>query len=164
MTFVIKQSNKKFYIYRLNLHSMKKIISFGIFLLFSLLGFSQTWVTDFQKAISIATKEDKKIILVFQGSDWCAPCMKLDKEIWGTEPFKKYSAQNYVMLLADFPKKKANRLTEKQQAKNDALAEKYNQQGFFPHVVVLTPAGKILGKLGYEKTTVEAYINKINAF
>tara|TARA_R110000868_G_scaffold408799_3_gene692907 strand:- start:610 stop:1104 length:495 start_codon:yes stop_codon:yes gene_type:complete len=164
MTFVIEQSLKKIYIHRLNHQSMKKIISFGFVLLFSLLGFSQTWVTDFEVAKSIATKENKKIILVFQGSDWCAPCMKLDKEIWATEDFKKYSAQNYVMLLADFPKKKANRLTEEQQAKNDALAEKYNQQGFFPHVVVLTPAGKILGKLGYEKTSVEAYINKINAF
>ncbi len=143
---------------------MKKIISLTSLLLLSIFGFTQTWVTDLEEAKSIASKENKKIILVFQGSDWCAPCMKLEREIWSTDDFKKHATQNYVMLLADFPKKKANRLPEGQQEKNDALAEKYNQQGFFPHVVVLTSTGKVVGKLGYEKITPLAYIKKIDAF
>ena len=143
---------------------MKKVISFGAMLLFTIAGFSQTWITDLDEAKALATKENKKIILVFQGSDWCAPCMKLDKEIWSTEEFKTYAAENYVMLQADFPKRKANKLPEEQQQKNNALAEKYNQQGFFPHVVVLSASGKVLGKLGYEKTTPSAYIKKLDSF
>lgn len=143
---------------------MKKIICSGAFLLLSFFGFSQTWLTDFEEAKIIAEKESKKIVLVFQGSDWCAPCMKLDKEIWSTEEFKTYAAENYVMLQADFPKRKANKLPEEQQQKNNALAEKYNQQGFFPHVVVLSASGKVLGKLGYEKTTPSAYIKKLDSF
>ncbi|MDA9072217.1 thioredoxin family protein [bacterium] len=143
---------------------MKKVISFGALLLFTIASFSQTWITDLDEAKALATKENKKIILVFQGSDWCAPCMKLDKEIWSTEEFKTYAAENYVMLQADFPKRKANKLPEEQQQKNNALAEKYNQQGFFPHVVVLSASGKVLGKLGYEKTTPSAYIKKLDSF
>jgi thioredoxin-related protein len=143
---------------------MKKIICSGAFLLLSFFGFSQTWLTDFEEAKIIAEKESKKIVLVFQGSDWCAPCMKLDKEIWSTEEFKKHATENYVMLQADFPKRKANKLPEAQQKKNDALAEKYNQQGFFPHVVVLDAAGNVLGKLGYEKIPVSAYFEKIDRF
>ena len=35
-------------------------------------------------SITKAQKQNKKIILVFQGSDWCGPCIKLSKEIWST--------------------------------------------------------------------------------
>jgi len=48
-------------------------------------------VTDFEQAKTVAAEENKKIILVFQGSDWCAPCTKLDKEIWSAEEFKNYA-------------------------------------------------------------------------
>ena len=34
------------------------------------------------------TIEDKNIIIVFSGSDWCAPCIKLDKNIWQSDAFK----------------------------------------------------------------------------
>jgi len=52
---------------------------------------AQEWHTDFVKAKEIATKENKTIVLVFQGSDWCAPCIKLDREIWSSEVFKSYA-------------------------------------------------------------------------
>lgn len=65
---------------------------------------AQEWQTDFTKAKEIAAKESKPIILVFQGSDWCAPCIKLDREVWSTETFKKYAAAHYVMLQTDFAK------------------------------------------------------------
>ena len=43
--------------------------------------FAQEWLTDFELAKKQASDKNQHIILVFQGSDWCAPCMKLDKEI-----------------------------------------------------------------------------------
>lgn len=132
--------------------------------LLTLSSFSQEWQTDLKTAKEIAIKENKKIILVFQGSDWCAPCMKLEKEIWSQEEFKSFAKENYVLLLADFPRKKANKLSEEQQAKNDALAEQYNQQGFFPHVVVLDKTGKVLGKTGYKKLNPKDYIKVLESF
>ena len=60
---------------------------------------AQDWNTDFEKAKSIAKAENKPIILVFQGSDWCAPCIKLDKEIWSSETFKAYAKKHYVMVI-----------------------------------------------------------------
>ena len=106
----------------------------------------------------------RPIILVFQGSDWCAPCIKLDREIWSTEVFKKYATENYVMLQADFPRRKKNALPEPQTKANAALAEKYNKQGYFPFVVVLDSNGKVLGESSYKKTTPENYIKELNAF
>jgi len=125
---------------------------------------AQEWQTDIKVAKEIASKESKPIILVFQGSDWCAPCIKLDREIWSTDTFKKYAKENYVMLKADFPRKKKNTLSEKQTKSNALLAEKYNKQGFFPFVVVLDSNGKVLGESSYKKTTPENYIQELNAF
>ncbi|WP_432410124.1 thioredoxin family protein [Rasiella sp. SM2506] len=144
---------------------MKKMI---VALLVMFVGVSTTLAQEWQKDINvakeIASKENKPIILVFQGSDWCAPCIKLDKEIWSTEAFKKYANENYVMLKADFPRKKNNALSELQTKANALLAEKYNKQGYFPFVVVLDSKGKVLGESSYKKTTPENFIKELNVF
>jgi thioredoxin-related protein len=69
---------------------------------------AQEWQYDWNSALNIAAKEDKPIVLVFQGSDWCSLCIRLDREVWSTEWFSKYAKSHYVMLSADFPRKKAN--------------------------------------------------------
>lgn len=125
---------------------------------------AQEWQTEISKAKEIAVKEDRPIILVFQGSDWCAPCMKLDKEIWSTEVFKKYAKEHYVLLQADFPRRKQNRLSKEQEAANAKLAEKYNKRGIFPFVAVIDKNGKLLGETGYKKVTPEEYIKLLNSF
>ncbi|MFD2726628.1 thioredoxin family protein [Hyunsoonleella rubra] len=144
---------------------MKKIIVALLVMVVSVsTTMAQEWQTDINVAKEIASKESKPIILVFQGSDWCAPCIKLDREIWSTDTFKEYAKENYVMLKADFPRKKKNILSEKQTKSNALLAEKYNKQGFFPFVVVLDSNGKVLGESSYKKTTPENYIKELNAF
>jgi thioredoxin-related protein len=125
---------------------------------------AQEWVTDFSKAKQLATNENKPIVLVFQGSDWCAPCIKLEREVWSTVSFKDYAKKNYIMLQADFPRKKNNALSETQAKANAMLAETYNKSGIFPFVVVLDNKGKVLGETGYKKTTPKAYIEEINSF
>jgi thioredoxin-related protein len=125
---------------------------------------SQEWQTDVAKAKEIASNENKPIILVFQGSDWCAPCIKLDREIWSTEVFKSYALDHYIMLKADFPRKKKNTLSETQITKNAKLAEMYNKKGVFPFVVVLDANGKVLGETSYKKTTPKNYIKELDAF
>ncbi|MGO3708303.1 thioredoxin family protein [Mesonia hippocampi] len=144
---------------------MKKVIAALIVMIVSINTIiAQEWQTDINVAKEIASKESKPIILVFQGSDWCAPCIKLDREIWSTDTFKKYAKENYIMLKADFPRRKKNALSEVQTKANALLAEKYNKQGFFPFVVVLDSNGKVLGESSYKKTTPENYIKELNAF
>lgn len=125
---------------------------------------AQEWITDFSKAKSTANDENKVIILVFQGSDWCAPCIKLDKEVWSTDIFKQHATDNYVMFQADFPRKRKNGLTKEQEKANAVLADKYNPQGIFPFVVVLDATGKVLGKESYKKVGAEGFIKIIDGF
>ena len=126
--------------------------------------FAQDWSTDFEEAKKTANSNNQNIVLVFQGSDWCAPCIKLENEIWSKNEFQKLSIDHFVMLKADFPRRKKNQLSEEQQIQNKKLAELYNPNGYFPLVVVLDKNGKMLGKLGYEKTTPSQYFKKLTSF
>lgn len=119
---------------------------------------AQEWRTDWDTAKVEAEQSNKKLILVFSGSDWCIPCIKLEKEIWENSSFIQYAEQHYVLFRADFPKRKKNKLPETIQQLNDRLASEYNPKGYFPLVVVLDTQGKVKGQLGYEKLTPEAYI------
>ena len=119
---------------------------------------AQDWRTDWDIARVEAEQANKKLILVFSGSDWCIPCIKLEKEIWESSSFTQYAEQYYVLFRADFPERKKNKLPEMIQKLNDRLASKYNSKGYFPLVVVLDAKGKVKGQLGYEKLTPEAYI------
>ena len=143
---------------------MKKIACICLLLLACATSFAQEWQTDFVKAKEIASKSDKPIILVFQGSDWCAPCIKLELEVWSTDEFKSYAKDHFVMLKADFPKKKKNALDAKQQEQNNSLAEVYNQNGYFPFVVVLDSNGKIKGSTSYKKLSPKEYIELLESF
>lgn len=142
---------------------MKNKMTF-LLLIMATIGYSQNWNTDFSKATTEANAQNKPVILVFAGSDWCAPCIKLDKTIWQSEAFISYAATNYILERADFPKKKQNQLTEELKKQNQILAEKYNQEGIFPLVVVLDAKGKVLGKTSYKNVTPEKYIDILNSF
>jgi len=143
---------------------MKKLFLTFIFALAFINLHSQNWQTDLATAEKIAQNENKNILLVFQGSDWCAPCIKLDKEIWSTQEFKSYAKDHYVLLKADFPKRSKNALSEEQQKKNNKLAETYNKNGYFPFVVLLDPDGKVLGETGYKSMSPQDYIKLLDSF
>ena len=86
-----------------NLNLMNKYLLLCIFCVMgSAQLHAQQWLTSFQQAKELAAVQEKEIILVFQGSDWCAPCIKLNREIFETEYFlayaKKYSVSNISLF------------------------------------------------------------------
>lgn len=126
--------------------------------------FAQEWLTDFETAKNKSKTEDKAILLVFQGSDWCVPCMKLDKKIWSSKEFIEGYSKHFILLVADFPRKKKNALSKEQTDQNKLLAEKYNKKGYFPLVVVLDNEGKVLGETGYNKLEPNEYLQSLITF
>lgn len=126
-------------------------------------GYSQEWKHSLEEAKKEATEQNKKILLVFSGSDWCGPCIKLDKNVWQSEAFKAESKKNWVLIKADFPKKKADLLSPELTASNDKLAEKYNREGNFPLVVLLDKTGKVIGKKGFLNISAEDYMQAIHS-
>ncbi len=105
---------------------------------------SASWHTNFDEARQIAKQGHKHILLNFSGSDWCGPCIRLHKEIFGAEQFQKFAETNLVLVNADFPRLKKNQLSSSQQKINDAIADKYNSNGTFPLTLLLNENGKVL--------------------
>ena len=139
---------------------MKKL--FFLFLLLSL-GFvqAQNWEVSFEKSQQKALKENKKVLLVFSGSDWCIPCIRLEDKVWNSAPFKTYAEKQLLLYRADFPKRKKNQLPKELNKINQGLASRYNPKGYFPWVVVFSPQGEVKGYFAYEEKTVEEYIEMI---
>ena len=127
----------------------------------SSIAFAQNWETNWDEASTKARENSQNIILVFSGSDWCGPCIKLDKEVWQSTEFQTFANTHWVLLRADFPRKKKNELPEIQIAENARLAEKYNENGYFPLVVLLNADGEVLGKTGYKNISVKEYIDEL---
>lgn len=143
---------------------MKKLFLIAFTLLIVAGVEAQNWETNFDVAKQKATEEERNIVLVFSGSDWCIPCMKLEKEIWESSEFITDSNNHFVLLRADFPKKKNNQLSKEQQEANEHLAEIYNKQGLFPMVAVLDKNGKVLGTTGYKHVSPAEYVAMLHSF
>ena len=123
---------------------------------------SPSWLKNMDVAKEQAKKEHKYILLNFSGSDWCIPCMRLEKDIFGADAFAAYATDHLVLVNADFPRKSKNQLSKDQQKINDALADKYNPQGAFPFTLLLDENGnKVKIWDGYYKDGADNFINEI---
>ena len=142
---------------------MKKLYIL-FFIINSLALVSQDWFESFEESLIKSNQENKKIILVFQGSDWCGPCIKLTEEVWSSKYFIDYARKFFILLKADFPRKRKNYLSDEQKEANKILAERFNPNGYFPLIVVIDSTGNVLGKMGYEKKTPEQYIKTLESF
>ncbi len=142
---------------------MKKLYIL-FFIINSLALVSQDWLESYEESLIKSNQENKKIILVFQGSDWCGPCIKLTEEVWSSKYFIDYARKFFILLKADFPRKRKNYLSDEQKEANKILAERFNPNGYFPLIVVIDSTGNVLGKMGYEKKTPEQYIKTLESF
>lgn len=112
-----------------------------------------------EAAFASASTTNKKVLLVFSGSDWCAPCVQLENKILSTNVFLDFANGNLVILKADFPQRK--KLSKEVKAQNDALAERYNPAGAFPEIVILRSDKSVVKKLLYSNQSTEEFISEI---
>jgi thioredoxin-related protein len=125
---------------------------------------SAGWLTDFSLAKKEARNTNKYMLLCFSGSDWCIPCIRAKKEIFDKEAFRQYADSNLVLVNADFPRLKKNRLNMQQIRENEALALQYDKEGAFPYTLLLDSTGKVLKEWkGYPGISPEAFISQIKA-
>lgn len=115
------------------------------------------WQTSWEEAAKLSQASGKPILMDFTGSDWCGWCMKLKAEVFDTDYFKAWAAEKVILLEVDFPQ--ATPLSAEQQAQNDALAAKYEIQGF-PTIIFANADGEKLGEAGYEEGGPESWTAK----
>jgi thioredoxin-related protein len=102
------------------------------------------WQPNFETAKQTAAAKHQLILLNFSGSDWCGPCMRMRKEIFEDNQFSKMADTTLLLVNADFPRKKKNKLDNLVKKQNEALADKYNPAGKFPFTVLIDANGKVI--------------------
>ena len=101
---------------------------------------------DLNAALLRAKSENKLVLLDFNGTDWCGPCIRLREEVFAQPEFQSYAGSNIVFVAVDFPLK--YRLSNEANATNDFLAAKFGVSGF-PTLVALDGDGnKLWQRLG----------------
>lgn len=102
------------------------------------------WEKDYDKAVKIAKKKNKPILIFFTGSDWCGPCKDLSADFFETKRFQKIADENFVLYEADFPRNR-DLVSPKQKKNNYYLGTLYDVNSY-PTIVVIDKNGKELGR------------------
>lgn len=107
-------------------------------------------------AFRIANETQRPVLLIFSGSDWCAPCIRFEKKVLSEKGFLEFAKENLVILKADFPQRL--KLSKELQNQNEALAEQFNPKGIFPTLLLLREDKSILSALNFRNQTSEEFI------
>ena len=113
------------------------------------------WMSDPQKAVELAESEQKDILLLYTGSDWCPPCKMLEEEVFSDEDFYAEAEQHFVFVKFDFLKNSP--ISPETKLLNESWASKYGVEGF-PTVILVDSELKPYAIAGYEKGGAENYL------
>jgi len=94
-----------------------------------------------------ARTENKKLLIVFTGTDWIEICDKFYNEILGDPLFIETVAEEFALLKLEYPKD--NVLPREEAAQKAVLRDAYRVRGF-PTVVLTDTAGRPFGLNGYQ--------------
>ncbi|MEM0896329.1 MAG: thioredoxin family protein [Verrucomicrobiota bacterium] len=117
------------------------------------------WFTDYAAAKAKANELNRPLLINFTGSDWCHACVELERNVFTKSDFKKFAAENVVLLKIDFPARKKQ--SEALQSQNAALERAYRIQGF-PTVVLADEQGREKGRvLGLRPGGASGYVSHL---
>ena len=136
---------------------MKRVILIVLFFGSIVNSRAQQWEKDLDAGLKEAALNNKKVLLFFSVPEHCETCVKLEQNIFKSPEFLAFAEKHYVMVKIDFSYQQDDK---EQLQKNLMIVEKYNKDGFFPHVVVLNKEAKITGKTEvYNNETPQEYMS-----
>lgn len=115
--------------------------------------------TDPDQAFAAAARSDKQVLLIFQGSDWCIPCIQFEQKVLSGERFLQYVKDSLVVLKADFPQRK--KIDPALVSEYEALAEAFNPEGSFPKAILLNAQRKRIAQVTTGDPAPETFIAEI---
>lgn len=120
------------------------------------LGGGKGWISDLNEGLEKAKKEGKPVLAEFTGSDWCPPCMMMQKKVFSKDEFVKKASEDYILVVVDSPN-----ADPKLAEKNEKYFEKYKVQGV-PTVVLLKSDGKEYDRFSASAhPSVDAFLKRI---
>lgn len=118
------------------------------------------WLHDLEQAKRQAAQEQKDILILFDGSDWCGWSIRLAREVLFKDEFRRRAAQTFVLVLVDFPYGPAAKARVEDPARNERLQAHFRVDGY-PHVVLVDAAGRPYARTGYQEGGAAAYLEHL---
>lgn len=118
---------------------------------------AQEWLPDLGTGLERSKREGKKVLLLFSVAEGCQICSNLEQKVFADPEFRQYALKNLILVREDFSEG-----TPEAKIEHLAIVEKYNRDGFFPLVLILDSAGRVLKKTGpYEGEDAAQYIRML---
>jgi thioredoxin-related protein len=93
-----------------------------------------------EQAVEIAKSNSKDILIILTGKEWCAPCLKLEKNVLVTEQFAEYADPKFVIFEIDIPKSHLSKTNSPVVKKHELFSTKYKATAF-PSLILVDQAG-----------------------
>ncbi len=117
------------------------------------------WHQELDDALAESKTTGLPVLMLFTGSDWCPPCMALEKNVFGKSAFQTFADEKIVLMKVDKQRRRppGKRLAEKQ----DGWMRQYGVSGY-PTLLLLDGDGKLLQKFGYGNQKEDAFIAHVD--
>jgi hypothetical protein len=93
-------------------------------------------------------------LIIFEGSDWCPNCRRLEKNVLSDSLFLyKLKTISVKIEMIDFPQRK--KLSKETRMYNGSMAEKYSFDGNYPTLVLTRTDTLSFQKITYTNQTVD---------
>ena len=113
------------------------------------------WHAAYDPAAELARATGRDLLVDFTGSDWCAPCEKLEAEVLSTDAFRAAVDGDFVLVRLDFPRAPAAMDRVPDRERNEALRVAHFVNDF-PTLLLVDPTlgdgdgvGGVFGRFGY---------------
>jgi thioredoxin-related protein len=112
--------------------------------------------------LEIAKKEaevsNKNILIILTGSDWCKPCIKMEKNVIENNEFIEYANQNLILFEINLPR---HLDYDSKIVKNYIyLRDKY-QTNSLPSLILVNSEGKEITKISNGLSSLEKVMKEL---
>lgn len=135
-----------------------RLLIFSLLLLTANSLIGSQWYTEYAKARCVSEKENKPVLIFFNGSDWSGHAMKMKHEVLDGATFQKKIGPHFIFLEADFPQHTT--LSQQIIIQNSELRERFSVQEI-PSLVLIDSQERVIARLGYLPESEEQLANDL---
>jgi S1-C subfamily serine protease len=119
------------------------------------------WMQDLEAAKQQAAQENKDLLILFNGSDWCPNCAQLAQNVLLTPDFRERADRLFVLVHIDFPRQPPAQAAVQDAARNKKLQQQFFVQGF-PTLILADAEGRpYASDIGYNGQNLPSYLTRL---
>jgi len=115
------------------------------------------WLNNLDEGLALAKKEGKPVLAEFTATDYCPPCVLMQKNVFSKNEFIKEASKDYVLVIIN-----STTISDPELAKkNEKYFVEYGVEKL-PTMVLIKPDGKEYERFSaFDYPTVEKFLDRI---